>query len=104
MLSFKANKYNFTNGNVGIGVNDPQYKLDVAGKVLLRAVDDRYGCSYLHWGAHKLIMGTPEGEYAYNYLELKPGGSTVDSLFSQLTMYTAYSPSNHVARIKLNTN
>lgn len=34
LLSFKANRYNFTNGNVGIGVTNPQYKLDVDGKVL----------------------------------------------------------------------
>jgi len=33
MLSFKANKYNFTNGNVGIGVANPTYPLDVVGNV-----------------------------------------------------------------------
>jgi len=31
MLSFKANKYNFTNGNVGIGIADPAKKLHVQG-------------------------------------------------------------------------
>jgi hypothetical protein len=31
LLSFKATRYNFTNGNVGIGVTSTQYKLDVAG-------------------------------------------------------------------------
>ena len=103
-LSFKASKYDFTNGNVGIGIANPQCKLDVNGKLLLRAIDNRYGCSYLNWESHKLIMGTPEGTYGYNYLELKPGGCDVDSLFSQLTMYTAYSQSNHVAKIKLNTS
>ena len=33
-LAFLASKYNFTYGNVGIGVEDPQAKLHVAGKIL----------------------------------------------------------------------
>jgi len=32
LLSFKASRYNFTNGNVGLGVSNPQHKLDVNGK------------------------------------------------------------------------
>lgn len=105
MLSFKANKYNFTNGNLGIGVTAPQYKLDVNGTMLLRATEtiNGYAVSHLKWNGHKLVMGTPSGIYAYNIMELKPGGCTQDSLSSQLTMYTAYSPTDHVARIQLNT-
>ena len=33
-MAFLAQKYNFKNGNVGIGVEDPQAKLHVAGKIL----------------------------------------------------------------------
>ena len=33
ILSFKASSYNFTQGNVGIGITIAQYKLDVAGTI-----------------------------------------------------------------------
>jgi hypothetical protein len=38
LLSFKASKYNFTNGNVGIGTTNPQYKLDVNGTVRVQEI------------------------------------------------------------------
>lgn len=101
MLSFKANKYNFTNGNVGIGITNPQYKLDINGKMFLHA--DATGYSYLHWNSHTLVMGTPAETYAVSKIALKPGGCNQDSLYSEIKMYTAYNTTNHVAKIKLNT-
>ena len=106
MLSFKANKYNFINGNVGIDVINPQYKLDVNGKVFIRTHEWINACaySYLHWQCHRLVMGVPVGEPAVTFLDLMSGGSNeYDSLYSQFCMYTAYGEGNQVAKIKLNT-
>ena len=105
MLSFKANKYNFTNGNVGIGVTNPQYKLDINGKMFLHTYehlgDGKY--SYLQWEAHHLVMGVPVGTYAVTRLDLKSGGSSQGKLFSEFTMYTADSVNHHTAKIRFNT-
>jgi len=106
MLSFKAHKFNLTNGNVGIGVPNPQYKLDVNGKVYLRTFEWKDYCaySYLQWQCHKLVMGVPKGEASVTMLDLMSGGSnSYDSLFSQFTMYTAYGEDNQVAKIQFNT-
>lgn len=105
MLSFKANKYNFSNGNVGIGVTLPTYKLDVNGKVFLHTYEWLAGgaYSYFHWQAHHLVMGVPAGNYAVTRLDLKSGGSSQGKLYSELNMFTAYNETDHVAKIRFNT-
>lgn len=105
MLSFKANRYNFTNGNVGFGISNPQYKLDINGKVFLRSVDSSNGWyqSYLHWNAHKLIMGVPTGAIAHTMVEIIPGGCDSEELFSQLSLYHAYNTTNKVEKLRFST-
>ena len=106
MLSFKANRYNFTNGNVGIGITNPRYKLDVDGKLFLRTYEWKNACaySYLNWECHSLVMGVPVGVAAVTMLDIMSGGSNeYDSLSSELNLYTAYGENNQVAKIKLNT-
>lgn len=103
MLSFKANKYNFTNGNVGIGVSNPQYKLDVNGKVFIHtydSYDDLYS-SYLQWQAHRLVMGVPAGTYKFTRVEIMPGGSSQGELCSQLCMFHANSETDKTENIRL---
>lgn len=105
-LSFKASKYNFTNGNLGIGVTNPLYKLDVNGKMFLRNVDlDSLGWhhSYLHWAAHKLTMGAPAGHRAHTMIELMPGGCEQEPLFSQFSMFHAYNETNREEKIRFST-
>ena len=103
VLSFKANKFNFTNGNLGIGVTHPQYKLDVNGKMYLHTVDWRDGManSYLQWECHRLVMGVRDGFYAHTIVEIMPGGGSEGPVYSQLSMYDALNATNKVEKIRL---
>lgn len=106
MLSFKANKYNFTNGNIGLGVSNPQYKLDINGKIFLHNyeyVNDWNQC-YLLWESHKLILGQPTGTYSHTLVEIKPGGSSQGEEFSRLSLYHAYDGNNKVEKVRIDTH
>ena len=92
---------------VGIRNSNPQEALDVNGNVFLRPTEivDGWYYSHLFWNSHTLVMGTPLGAAAHNSLDLKPGGTTAipNPLFSQIRMYTAASPTNHIQKIQLLT-
>jgi len=57
LLSFKASRYNFTNGNVGIGVVNPTEKLDVAGVIRAHRVKVclNQGCDFVFDEDYKLL-------------------------------------------------
>ena len=102
-MSFKANNYNFTNGNLGIGVTSPQYKLDVNGKMYLHAVDWNNGLaqSYLQWECHKLVLGVQSGFYSHTYIDIMPGSASQGEVFSQLSLYHAPNTTTTEERIRL---
>jgi hypothetical protein len=65
LLSFKASKYNFTNGNVGIGVTSPQYKLDIAG--ILNTTNIRTSYLSAHLTDNFTYDGQSMGHYALKW-------------------------------------
>ena len=105
MLSFKANKFNFNNGNVGIGVSSPQYKLDVNGKLYLHTTEhgDRWARSFLQWENHILTMGVPAGQYGHTIVQIMPGGSSEGQLYSCLSLYMAYSETNKEETVRFSS-
>ena len=105
-LSFQASRFNFVNGNVGVGVTEPQYKLDVNGKLFLHTVDhgDRWERCYLNWEKHILMMGVPQGTYAHTIVQIMPGGSSEGQLYSCLSLFHAYSESDRVEKVHFTTH
>lgn len=107
MLSFRANSFNFTDGYVGIGTSSPQYELDVNGSLFLHTVADsaQWYRSYLYYGGHSLIVGSPVGYHRHNSLDLVPGGAIgySDTLSSQIRLYCSPSTSTHIEKIHINT-
>jgi hypothetical protein len=94
-----------SNGNVGIGVTNPNYKLDVGGKVYIRTFESINGWyySYLHWLGHSLVMGSPVGNSGRNVVEIKPGGAEQLAVHSEIRMYTADAPNLQTLKIRIQT-
>lgn len=71
----------------------------------MHPIKENVMATHLNWSGHSLMLGTPTGVNAHNYLEIYPGGSTTGPLISVLELYTAWTPDveDHVSKIRLVT-
>ena len=98
-------------------VNETQYfpqggRWDEDGSVYIgrhqssmHPIKENVMATHLNWSGHSLMLGTPTGVNAHNYLEIYPGGSTTEPLISVLELYTAWTPEveDHVSKIRFVT-
>lgn len=96
--------------NIGIGTSNPVVKLDVNGDVRANVLhlnvtewNNGWGISRIYYPGHSLIIGSPEGNYSHNVLDIKPGGATEGTLFSIFSMSTALSKGVHVKKVQIHT-
>ncbi|MDW7691791.1 hypothetical protein R9C00_16395 [Flammeovirgaceae bacterium SG7u.111] len=89
---------NGLNGNLGIGTETPEYKLDVRGDLYINSGN---GNNHIYWASHQMTMGTRPNDYAHNYFKLKPGGSSQGLLASVFQMYEAKSETSHELKLEL---
>lgn len=59
------------------------------------------GNNYFQWHSHNLWMGTGEGDYASNYLNLRPGGAAQGELYSTLNMFDANSVGDYEQKVSI---
>ena len=89
------------------GVNVQGPSLSVAGGKLYLAtkeVIESTAHSYLEYGGHNLVIGSPAGAYRHNIVMIKPGGSSTAPLNSQFIMYEAVDATKHLEKVRIRTN
>jgi hypothetical protein len=89
-------------GRVGINTDNPEYELDINGKMRLHATENNNGwyTAYLYH-IHSLVIGAPAGRYSHNKLELKPTGSDLGQTWSTLEIYRSPKQNEHVRMVSL---
>lgn len=84
---------------------DPGMLSLTGGSMFLDKTETSNGWDYTHffWSGHSLVMGSPAGYYKHNRIELKPGGSSLGILKSELFMYSTNTDYTSDLKIKLST-
>ncbi|MDR3705770.1 MAG: hypothetical protein P4L28_07695 [Paludibacteraceae bacterium] len=59
--------------------------------------------THLQWPGHSLVMGSPVGNYMYNRIELKPGGSSLGQCESALEIFNTKTDLTSESKVKLST-
>ena len=98
------------NGNVGIGIDNPNYRLDVngtiaAGKLYLRAsgVNSGWRQTIVEYDGHDFIIGSKVGINAHNQLLLRPGGGGTEQLYSAIEMYSTTKNNEYQRKVSIST-
>jgi len=94
-------------GKLGIGTNNPESKLHLNGDFYLHGTApsvNGWGQTHFFWKGHSLIMGSKEGRYSHNRIELKPGGSDRGVLYSNIQMFNALDEGVHEQTVNISSN
>lgn len=114
---YKAQTFYATtsNGNVGIGITNPQEKLEVAGVIKsegaklgslefnMPTYSGTIASSSIFYPGHYLILGSKPGIYRNNILSIKPGGSSSGLLSSSIELYTSPQEGVHNKKIQIHS-
>ena len=99
------------NGNIGIGMDVPLYKLDINGDIrantlYLKTTETKNGwnSSRIYYPGHSLIIGSPEGVYSHNAVEIRPGGSAIGAISSYLSLYIASTVGTQERKVLIQTD
>ena len=100
----------FNGGNVGIGTESPTVKLDVNGDAKVNILHlntlnqgESWRISKISYLGHALRIGSSEGSYAHNEIELLPEGAPQGLIHSNLSMYITPKIGEHIRKVQIHT-
>lgn len=96
--------------NIGIGTNTPSVKLDVDGDAKVNILHlntlnpgESWRLSKISYMGHALRIGSSQGSYAHNAIELLPEGASQGLLHTNLAMYITPKIGEHLKKVQIHT-